>query len=144
MFQLLNSTASHETKYAMQSQYTVHFFTPNFYWVVKWMDGCTDTIKLLTLFILPHRIHRAFPVLSMNFNFSDLLLLHLEIILLCLAWGNGYLHTFWKPSPHCCNALLAQRLSGVSGLISKQTDLILMPCLQLFSPESLKHREIPS
>lgn len=38
--------------------------------------------------------------------------------------------------PTLLHWLLARWLSGVSGLISKQTDLILMPCLQLFSPES--------
>lgn len=46
------------------------------------------------------------------------------------------MHT--ENAPLRCAALVAQWLSGVSGLISKQADLILMPCRQLFSPESLK------
>lgn len=41
-----------------------------------------------------------------------------------------------KNSTHCCTALLTQWFYGGPELISKQADLILMPCLQLFSPDS--------
>ena len=51
----------------------------------------------------------------------------------CLAWGTGYQLNMCSER----NALLAWGFSGVSGLISKQTDLILMRCLQLLGPESL-------
>ena len=66
------------------------------------------------------------------FSLSNLWLLHS----CCCVWpGAERLPT--TPPPHCCTAALAEWLSGLSGLISKQADLILMPCLQLFSPQSL-------
>lgn len=74
-----------------------------------------------------------FAALSSNVGVSDWRLLRVETPLQCLAWGCGY-------RLYMCSertALLARGLSGVSGLISKQTDLILMPCLQLLGPESL-------
>ena len=106
-----------------------------------WMDGslkCWHTKPWAPLTLM-HIVNTW----SMNLNFSDLWLLHLEIMLLSLARG------WWVPTwalkkkrekkntlPTLLHWLLARWLSGVSGLISKQTDLILMPCLQLFSPES--------
>lgn len=68
-------------------------------------------------------------------KFPGLWLLHLEMAVLCLACSRGYLQ--YMHSENTPIALLAQWLSGVSRLITEQTDLILMPCLQLFSPELL-------
>lgn len=116
-------------------------------WYRRWMDGCidgwvvpwgADTIKLWAPLLLCN-IHcgyfTALPVLPTDSDFSWLMVTafrNYSSMLLSLAQGSGV------PTPPLhCTALFAQWLSGGLGLISKQTDLILMPCLQLFSPEPL-------
>ncbi len=116
-------------------------------WFWKWMDGwmmdgwvvaySTDTLKLWALLILMH-IMNTYSIASFIHEFQLFWLMVIAFRNYAAEFGSGrWVHGFWKLSPHCCTALLAQWLSGGSGLISKQTDLILMPCLQLFSPESL-------
>lgn len=98
----------------------------------RWMDGWIKHLHPLKVMSTAHT-NTQFAVLSVDFGVSDWRLLHVETPLQCLAWGCGY----WLYMCSERSALLAQGLSGVSGLISKQTDLILMPCLQLLGPESL-------
>lgn len=99
-------------------------------WMNRWWMG---GLSICTMIMSTAHIKTHFAVLSSNIGVSDWRLLRIETPLQCLAWGCGY-------RLYMCSertALLARGLSGVSGLISKQTDLILMPCLQLLGPESL-------
>lgn len=104
------------------------------------MDFIKSSV-ILMLPALPDRMHINISSCIREYQlfFSHLWLSRREMMLLCLARGQWVPPCILKtlPTPLHCTALLAPWLSGVWGLISKQTDLILMPRLQLFSPESL-------